>query len=139
MEIIRTAAECSRFRTCCFSSAALRIIRYSFVDRRLFQKLTALNLPNHTMNHSVFPVRRFLYGLQCLFPPGLPDGPLSSGRGHREPAPVCCWRRPLRSSKEGSRLPAPEFRNVRVNESSGFCKMGVVSLTCFLYPLLPYS
>ena len=30
MEIIRTAAECSRFRACCFSSAALRIIRYSF-------------------------------------------------------------------------------------------------------------
>ena len=32
MEIIRTAAECSRFRACCFSSAALRIIRYSFSD-----------------------------------------------------------------------------------------------------------
>ena len=32
MEIIRTAAECSRFRACCFSSAALRIIRYSFVE-----------------------------------------------------------------------------------------------------------
>lgn len=31
MEIIRTAAECSRFRACCFSSAALRIIRYSFL------------------------------------------------------------------------------------------------------------
>ena len=30
MEIIRTAAECSRFRACCFSSAALRIIHYSF-------------------------------------------------------------------------------------------------------------
>ena len=29
MEIIRTAAECSRFRACCFSSA---IIRYSFVE-----------------------------------------------------------------------------------------------------------
>ena len=32
MEIIRTAAECSRFRACCFSSAALRIIRYSFAE-----------------------------------------------------------------------------------------------------------
>ena len=46
MEIIRTAAECSRFRACCFSSAALRIIRYSFVDRRLFQKINALPISN---------------------------------------------------------------------------------------------
>ncbi len=35
MEIIRTAAECSRFRACCFSSAALRIIRYSFFVSRI--------------------------------------------------------------------------------------------------------
>ena len=39
MEIIRTAADGSRSPSCCFFSAALRIIRYSFVDRRLFQKI----------------------------------------------------------------------------------------------------
>lgn len=38
MEIIRTAAECSRFRACCFSSAALRIIRYSFENSEEFNK-----------------------------------------------------------------------------------------------------
>jgi type I restriction enzyme S subunit len=32
MEIIRSAAECSRFRPGCFFSAALRIIHYSFVE-----------------------------------------------------------------------------------------------------------
>ena len=40
MEIIRTAAECSRFRACCFSSAALRIIRYSFVGQSAHQEYT---------------------------------------------------------------------------------------------------
>ena len=37
MEIIRTAAECSRFRACCFSSATLRIIRYSFAELKRSQ------------------------------------------------------------------------------------------------------
>ena len=46
MEIIRTAADGSRSPSCCFFSAALRIIRYSFVDRRLFQNIYSV-FPGH--------------------------------------------------------------------------------------------
>ena len=51
MEIIRTAAECSRFRACCFSSAALRIVRYSFVDGRLTQKIFS-DIPSYQLSPS---------------------------------------------------------------------------------------
>ena len=42
MEIIRTAADGSRSPSCCFFSAALRIIRYSFADRSFHSMLTWL-------------------------------------------------------------------------------------------------
>ena len=40
MEIIRTAADGSRSPSCCFFSAALRIIRYSFVEQTAQQEYT---------------------------------------------------------------------------------------------------
>ena len=40
MEIIRTAADGSRSPSCCFFSAALRIIRYSFVGQIVHQEYT---------------------------------------------------------------------------------------------------
>ena len=57
MEIIRTAAECSRFRACCFSSAALRIIRYSFAAGHITQKLLIKQHASVNDYIMIFPIQ----------------------------------------------------------------------------------